>query len=108
MLDDLPPMLRILAATVLAKQNKVLFAELAFFRAENAFYRQQLPAQRFTFSRAWKRRFAEVGAALGWKRLREICTVAAVRTFQRWNSELKRGVLGIALKRGTQASEDLG
>ncbi|MBA3708764.1 MAG: transposase [Planctomycetes bacterium] len=93
-------MLRILAATVLAKQNRALLAELAFLRAENSYYRRLLPAQRLTFTLAWRRRFAEAGAAIGWTRLKKICTVASAKTIQRWHQALKKGLLGQSRKQG--------
>ena len=100
MLRDLPLMLRILAATVLAKQNQALLAEVTHLRAENSYYRRLLPEGRLSFSRGWKRRFAETGAAVGWKRLGQICTVASAKTIQRWHQELKKGLMSVARKKG--------
>ena len=94
-MDYLPLMLRLLAGRVLKREHQVLLAELAFLRAENAYYRQQMPTTRFAFTVAWRRRFAETGAALGWARLKQVCTVAAVGTIQRWNAMLRKGTLSV-------------
>jgi len=94
-MDHLPLMLRLVAAMVLKKQCQVLLAEIAYLRAENGYYRQQLPPKRLTFTMAWKRRFAETGAVVGWARLKDICTIASIRTVQRWKNLLEKGLLSV-------------
>jgi hypothetical protein len=110
-MDHLPLMLRLVAAAVLKKQHQTLLAELAFLRAENVYYRQQLPPKRLTFSVAWKRRFAETGLAVGWARLKHIATVAVVGTIQNWSTKLKKGLLRVKASKGrprvAQETEDL-
>ena len=84
-MDSLPFLVRLIAATLLAKQNKALIAEVAYLRTEIDLLHQQIPkgkALRFTDS--WRKRLARAAAGVGWKRLAEIATVAKVTTIRGW------------------------
>jgi putative transposase len=93
LMEHLPLLLRLVAASIIKKQHQVLLNENAFLRAENRYLWQSMPARRLTFTVAWKRRFAEVGSALGWKRLGDVLQVASVRTVQGWHRLLRQGKL---------------
>ena len=45
-MDSLPFLIRLVAATLLARQNKTLIAEVTYLRAEIAYLRDQLPADK--------------------------------------------------------------
>ncbi len=95
-MTSLPFLTRLIAATLIAKQNKLLIAEVAYLRLEVARYREELgPEHRLRFTDAWRLRFARAGAAVGWKRLAEIATVAKTKTIQGWERMRKAGKLGI-------------
>ena len=69
-MHSLPFLTRLIAATILARQNQALIAEVAYLRTEIAYLREHLPQDhRFAFTDAWRLRFALTGAAVGWKRL---------------------------------------
>ncbi len=98
--NNLPFLTRLVAATITAKQNQMLIAEVAYLRTEIAYYREQLPPDtRFRFTDVWRLRFARHGAAVGWKRLAEIATVAKSKTIQGWECLRRAGKLG-AHRRG--------
>jgi transposase InsO family protein len=94
-MTSLPFLMRLIAATILARQNKALMAEVAYLRSEIAYLHEQLPAgHRFVFTDIWRLRFARHGAAVGWKRLAEIATVAKAKTIQGWERLRQAGTLG--------------
>lgn len=96
-MDSLPFLVRLIAATLLAEQNKALIAEVAYLRTEIDFLREQIPndnALRFTDS--WRKRLARAAAGVGWKRLAEIASVAKASTIRGWHR------LMIAKKLGTK------
>lgn len=89
-----PFLVRLVAASITAQQNQMLLAEVALLRTENVYLREQLPdGHRFTFTDRWRSRFARAGAAVGWKRLGDLLTVAKARTVQRWHQLLRKGRL---------------
>lgn len=89
-----PFLVRLVAASITAKQNQMLLAEVALLRTENAYLREQLPDDhRFTFTNHWRSRFALAGAAVGWKRLGELLTVAKAKTVQKWHQLQRKGLL---------------
>ena len=60
-MKDLPLMLRLLCATILARQHKGLLAEICYLRGEeNSYYRQR--RKRLPFTLDWRRRFCA-----GWR-----------------------------------------
>lgn len=95
-MNDLVFLTRLIAATLTARQNQFLLAENAHQRTEIAYLHERLPpSHRFHFTDAWRLRFARTGAAVGWKRLAEISTVAKAKTIQGWERLRKAGKLGI-------------
>ena len=95
-MNSLPFLTRLIAATIIARQNKMLIAELAYERAEKAYLREQLAeGNTLHFTDAWRRRLARYGAALGWKRLGEIATVAKAGTIRGWHRLMMKGKLGV-------------
>jgi len=90
----MPFWLRLVAATVLAQQNRELLAEISYLRAEVDYYRaMMMPGKRRRFTDEWRRRLAETGAALGWRALHAVATVAKASTIRQWHSLLKAGRL---------------
>ncbi len=87
----IPFTIRLLLATLLARQNLELLAEITYLRAEVDYYRDQAPPGRRRFNAEWRRRFAEAGAAIGWTALHCIATVAKAETIRRWHCLLKAG-----------------
>ena len=80
---SLPFLVRLIAATILATQNKALIAEVAFLRTKIGFLREQIPKERtLWFTVAWRKKLARVAAGVGWKRLAEIATVAKANTIR--------------------------
>jgi transposase InsO family protein len=91
-----PFLVRLVAATLTARQNQQLRAEVVHLRAELALCREELgPDHRFRFTDAWRLRLAQSGAAVGWKRLAEIAIVAKAKTMQGWERMRKAGKLGV-------------
>jgi transposase InsO family protein len=94
-MNSLPFLTRLIAATLIAQQNKALITEVAYLRTEIAYYREQLPPGTvFRFTDHWRRLFARSGAAVGWKRLAEIATVVKAKTIQGWERLRRAGKLG--------------
>jgi transposase InsO family protein len=87
----IPFTIRLLLATLLARQNLELLAEITYLRAEVDYYRDLAPPGRRRFTAEWRRRFAEAGAAIGWTALHGIATVAKAETIRRWHCLLKAG-----------------
>jgi putative transposase len=90
----------LVAATLIAQQNKLLMAELTLVKAERDFYRDKIPAGTpLHFTDAWRLRFAKAGAAVaalaGWKHLGGLVTAAKVKTIQGWERMRKAGKLGV-------------
>ena len=95
-MQDSRLLIRLIVATILARQNQAVMAEVAYLRTEIAYLREHLPqGHRFAFTDCWRLRFARTGAAVGWKRLAEIATVAKAKTIQGWERLRKAGQLGI-------------
>lgn len=94
-MNDLIFLTRLIAATLTARQNQFLLAENAHQRTEIAYLHERLPpGHRFHFTDAWRQRFARTGAAVGWKRLAAISTVAKAKTIQGWERLRRAGKLG--------------
>ena len=92
-MENLPFLVRLIAATILAKQNKALIAEIAYLRTEVDYLRGQLPA-RLRFTDEWRKRLARSAAAVGWERIREVATVAKGDTLRKWRRLMLLGRLG--------------
>lgn len=93
-MNSAPFLIRLVAATLMAKQNQQLLAEVIYLRNEVALCREELGSdQQFRFTDAWRLRLAQSGAAVGWKRLAEIATVAKAKTIQGWERMRKAGKL---------------
>ena len=85
-MDSLPFLIRLVAATLLARQNKTLIAEVTYLRAEIAYLRDQLPADKpLRFTDRWRKKLARAAADVGWKRLAELATVAKAGTIRGWH-----------------------
>jgi len=83
-MDSLPFLTCLVAATILARQNKTLISEVTYLRAEIAYLRDQLPAgTTFHFTDRWRKRLARAAAGVGWKRLADLATVAKASTIRR-------------------------
>ena len=92
-----PFLVRLVAATILARQNKALIAEIAYLKAEVEFLRSCIPAdQPLRFTDRWRKRLARTAAGVGWKRLAEIASVAKASTIRGWHRLMVKGKLGIA------------
>ena len=95
-MNSTPFLIRLVAATITGRQNQCLLAELAYLRNELAITREHLPQGTIIrFTDAWRIRLAVSGAAVGWKRLAEIATVAKAKTIQGWDRLRRAGKLGI-------------
>lgn len=95
-MNSLPFLTRLIAATILARHNKALMAEVAYLRAEIGYLREQIPSgQRLGFDDRWRKRLARAAAGVGWKRLAEIATVAKAATIRRWHRLMLAGKLGL-------------
>ena len=58
-MDSLPFLVRLIAATLLAKQNKALIAEVAYLRTEIGLLHQQIPKNKtLRFTDSWRKRLA--------------------------------------------------
>lgn len=94
-MESLPFLVRLIAATILATQNKALSAEVAYLRTEIGFLREQIPKdQSLRFTDAWRKKLARAAAGVGWKRLAEIATVAKASTIRGWHRLMIAGKLG--------------
>ncbi len=83
-------------ASILAKQNKTLIAEIAYLRAEIGFLHEQLPVDTtLHFTDRWRKRLARAAVGIGWKRLAEIATVAKASTIRHWERLMRKGKLGL-------------
>ena len=95
-MTSLPFLVRLITATILAKQNKALIAEVAFLRTEIGFLREQIPReQTLRFTDAWRKKLARAAAGVGWKRLAEIASVAKASTIRGWHRLMITGKLGV-------------
>lgn len=95
-MNSLPFLYRLVAATILARQNKVLMAEVAYLRAENGYLREQIPKDKcLRFDDRWRKRLARAAAGVGWKRLAELATVAKAATIRGWYRLMLKGELGV-------------
>ena len=95
-MNSLPFLTRLIAATILAKQNKMLIAEVALLRTENAYLRERLPeGHRFTFTDVWRKRFARAAVGVGRNRVGAIVSVAKAGTIRGWHRLLAKGKLGV-------------
>ncbi|MEK7414276.1 MAG: integrase core domain-containing protein [Planctomycetota bacterium] len=95
-MNSLPFLTRLIAATILARQNKSLIAEIAYLRTEIAYLHEQLPERhRFTFTDRWRKRLARAAGGVGWKRMAEIATIVKATTIRSWHRLLARGKLGM-------------
>ena len=95
-MQSLPFLVRLVAATILAKQNHVLIAEVTYLRAEIAYFRDQLPKDKsLRFTDRWRKRLARAVIGVGWKRLAEIATVAKADTIRQWHRLMLKGKLDI-------------
>ena len=75
--DEAPFQIRLVAATLVTRQNKAFIADVDYLRTEIADLRAtQPPGHLCVFTDAWRLRFVRTGAAMGWKRLAEIASVA--------------------------------
>lgn len=86
---------RLLIASILAKQNRLLMAEVAYLRAEVDFYREHVPRPSRHLTLGWRCRFARLGEAVGWERLGALATVAKGETIRRWNRLMAAGKLAL-------------
>jgi transposase InsO family protein len=95
-MTSLPFLVRLIAATILARQNKELIAEVAYLRTEVAYLREQLPAKRvLKFTDAWRKKLARAAAGVGWERMAKIATVAKASTIRGWHRLMAAGKLGV-------------
>jgi transposase InsO family protein len=95
-MNSIPFLTRLIAATILARQNKALIAEVAYLRAEIAYLHEQIPKdKRLRFDDRWRKRLARAAAGIGLKRLKEIATVAKAATIKGWHRLMLKGKLGI-------------
>ncbi len=95
-MNSLPFLIRLIAATVLARQNNCLIAEVAYLRLEISYLREQIPkGHRFRFTDRWRMRFARAAMGVGWKRLAAIATVAKAATIRGWHRLMTKGALGL-------------
>ncbi len=95
-MTSLPFLIRLIAATILAQQNKALIAEIAYLRTEIGFLREQIPAkQTLKFTDAWRKKLARAAAGVGWKRMAEIASVAKATTIRGWHRLMIAGKLGV-------------
>ena len=95
-MTSLPFLVRLIAATILAQQNKALISEVAFLRTEIGFLREQIPKeQTLRFTDAWRKKLARAAAGVGWKRLAEIASVAKASTISGWHRLMIAGKLGV-------------
>lgn len=92
-LRHLPMIFRLIAATILADQNRHLLAEITYLRAEVDYYRSIVPTGRRKFTVEWRKRLSSAGAALGWSALAKVATVAKASTLRQWHSLMKAGRL---------------
>ena len=96
LMHTIPFLIRLVAATLLARQNKSLNAEVTYLRAELAYLRDQLPADKpLRFTDRWRKKLARAAADVGWKRLAEIATVAKAGTIRGWHRLLLKKQLGV-------------
>ncbi|MBA2480021.1 MAG: helix-turn-helix domain-containing protein, partial [Planctomycetes bacterium] len=95
MKNNLVFLTRLIAATIIARQNRFLIAENAYLRTEIAYYRERIPeGTSLRLTDAWRKRFARAAAGVGWKRLGEIATVAKGATIRGWHRLMLQGKLG--------------
>ncbi len=106
-MNSLPFLTRLIAATVLAKQNKVLIAEVAYLRVEIDYLRALLPADKqLRFTDRWRKRLARAASGVDWKRLAEIATVAKGATIRSWHRLMVKGKLGVTRAGPGRATTD--
>lgn len=100
MRNDAIFLLRLIAATLIARQNQVLMAEVVLVRTDRDFYRDKIPpGTPLHFTDEWRLRYARAGAAVaalaGWKRVGHLVTAAKGKTIQGWERLRKAGKLGV-------------
>ncbi len=106
-MSALPFLARLVAATILSRQNQALIAEVAYLRAEIAYLHAQIPEdQVLRFTDRWRKRLARAAAGVGWKRLGEIATVAKAATIRGWHRLMIKGKLGVARQRAGRPRTD--
>jgi transposase InsO family protein len=99
-----PFLIRLVAATILARQYKALIAEVAYLRVEIEFLREQIPKeQTVRFTDHWRKRLARAAAGVGWKRLAQIATLAKATTIRGWYRRMLKGRLGVKATAGPGA-----
>ena len=99
-MDSLPFLVRLIATTLLAKQNKTLIAEVAYLCTEIGFLHEQIPKNKvLRFTDSWRKRLARAAAGVGWNRLSEIATVAKVTTIRGWYPLMIATVRGVEYSR---------
>lgn len=107
-MNSLPFLTRLIAATILSRQNKALIAEVAYLRAEIAFLHALLPADKpLRFTDRWRKRLARAASGVGWKRLAEIATVAKGATIRGWHRLMVKGKLGVVRPGPGRATTDV-
>lgn len=100
MRDDAVFLIRLIAATLTARQNRLLMAEIILVRTDRDFYREQIPVDTpLHFTDAWRLRYACAGATIaaqaGWKHVGTLVTAAKAKTIQGWERLRKAGKLGV-------------
>ena len=80
--------LMILVGLVTREQEEVI----AYLQGENKVLREQLDAaldgRRMRFTERQRRRLAELGRRLGWRRLAKYCQIVTPRTIYSWHARL--------------------
>jgi len=95
-MNSLPFLTRLIAATILARQNKRLIAEVAYLRLEIGYLREQIPkGHRFSFTDRRRMRFARAALGVGWMRLAAIASVAKAATTRVWHRLMTMGKFGL-------------
>jgi putative transposase len=93
---SLPFITCLIAATILARQNKAPLSEVVYLRAEIAFLHSQGPKRKkLVFSDAWRKRLARAAEEIPWQRLEQIATVAKAGTIRSWRRLMGVGKLGV-------------
>jgi hypothetical protein len=92
----MPFAVRLLIATIMARQNRFLLDVVALQGAQLEFYRSAVPRPRKYLTVAWRRRFAELGDAVGWSRLGEFAVVASAKTIRAWHRMLLAGKMVVS------------
>jgi hypothetical protein len=100
-MNSLPFLTRLIAATILTRQNKTLIAEIVYLRTEIAYLHERIPAGSARhFTDRWREQLARAAAGVGWKRLAEIATVAKAAAMRGWHRLMLTGKLSIKRRSG--------